>query len=247
MLAYREYEASITVDLTKEVAKGKFEARFAVPLAKVFLCEEARLAPFRLLVELLDLNCFSCSSRTAGCDLVMDHELMRSTVSGPASEEQSAFLPYGQTSGPAPYKRLYTHIVSQMPKDELQREFRYGPYSNANEVMATLDSHFDPKTNRYSPPASSNGTEHLMYLLFRTNPDASLSAADIMRPKREHFAHVLQVMDNHYFKRPRTRMVYAHQMGGLLRSDERCKVRMSFTVRIAWLRARGATTAAHQK
>jgi len=239
----KKFPAMVDVAIT-ESAGGRAKFRLALPPE---LCPESTDAPFRLLVELVELTHFSCSQPDAACLLRMDsaHMLAVPWSRGDQEEMISCFLPFGQLTGPSQLRRLYsTRIVGQhveAERDDLQRELRYGQFHRAQQLVDTL--RFDEESGRYVPPADGE-PEPLAYTLFRTNldPDSPLADEDVQRPKREHFAHMVKVLDTHYFEGPPRRgWLYAHQLTGELVADRDCKARLCFSVSVVRLRTAGGT------
>jgi hypothetical protein len=227
---------------------GGGRAKFRLALPPEFE-PEATDAPFCLLVECVELTQFSCSQADAACQLVMDSAHMcnvpwaRTDGDARATEMISCFLPFGQLSGPSQLRRLYNSRALSTNTDSdnavLQRELRYGRYRRAAELVDTLAFDAADDTGRYMPPPDG-APEPLAYTLFRTNPDpdAPLAPDDAARPTRAHFAHMVSVLDAHYFEGPpRTARLYAHQLSGQVVADRDCKVRLAFALRVVRLRA----------
>ena len=238
-----------TTDVTiADPAGGRAKFRLALPPE---LQPEASDAPFCLLVEQVEMSQFSCSQPDAACVLRMDSAHMRAvpwTRAAPdGSDDQeemvSCFLPFGQLSGPAQLRRLFSsRIVTphvDADREDLQRELRYGAFRRAQELVATLRFDADGDEGRYVPPPTGQ-PEPLAYTLFRTNldPAAPLADEDLARPRRAHFAHMIQVLDTYYFDGPPRRgWLYAHQLTGEVVADRDCKVRLGFSVSVVRLRA----------
>jgi hypothetical protein len=224
-------------------AGGRAKFRLALPPE---LSPDARDAPFCLLVEQVELAQFSCSQTDAACVLRMDSAHMRSVPWTRADQEHeemvSCFLPFGQLSGPSQLRRLHSsRIVTphvDADREDLQRELRYGQFKCAQELVDTLV--FDKESGRYVPPPEGQ-PEPLAYTLYRTNLDPAAPAPapdDLLRPRREHFAHMVHVLDTYYFDGPPRRgWLYAHQLTGEVVADRDCKVRLGFSVSVVRLRA----------
>jgi len=219
----------------------------ALPLE---LEELAQGAPFRILVDKLELRDYSCSDPTASCYLRMDRAVelaphsniltITRTIPAPRhpaslasvrAPEVSCYLPFGTHARFDPPALLYERIV-HLNKGDRQREYRYSFFRAAHEMVEALQ--FDKKSGRLTlNPAAP---EPIVMTLFRCNPDPALRPEDRTHthPRREHFNFVLQGAKDEYFEKKRAQLFYANQLTGSVIADQQCKVKLRFAITIAY-------------
>ena len=218
--------------------------------------ELAASAPFRILVDKLELRDYSCSDPTASCYLrinravelaphsniltitrtipaPMRHPASLASASTPASmkaPEVSCYLPFGNHVRFDPPALLYERTV-HLTKGDRQREYRYSFFSAAQEMLDALQ--FERKSGRL---ILGSGPEPIVMTLFRHNPDPALRPEDRASPmpRREHFNYVLQGAKEEYFDKKRSQLFYASQLAGAVIADQQCKVRLRFSICIAY-------------